>query len=357
MKRFLQKTVLTTPRRIAFLCVAGAGLILPSTAQAKGTLADTIVEMSFSLDFALSGVQQNSITNIDDPLAFTVDRFESVTVSSMGDADVVPNANDQELLFSVSNTGNDDQAYSLSVANAPGNDFDVENLRLFYLIDDGDGIYDPALDGQNFDLYEKGRTNLESVVDGEIWVLVRGDMPTPTIIDGVAQAQIQLNASVLNTDEIRDGGTDKISPVISSRSSSGDIGSGTTGSDIGHFNMNAVEVDVTTTFSLHDDTSADCGDLTLLFNRGLAIPGACVEYNYVFNNSDETMAIENIAFSSVMNPNFNFMTAEVSGFPDGSLQLPASNADCAVTTCQVAFNDASLPPNSTASLRVRVKLK
>lgn len=357
MTRKLGNTLLTSSRRAALISLASASFLLPSTAQAKGTLADTVIEMSFSLDFALSGVQQNRITNADDPLAFTVDRFESVTVSSMGDAEVVPNADDQELLFSVSNTGNDDQSYSLSVEKALGSDFDVENLRIYVLVDDGDGVYEPEAEGRDFVLYEKDRTEVASEVDGIIWVSVRGDMPTQMVGGGVAQAQIQLNATVVNTDEVRSGGSDKTSQTISMRTSSGDIGSGTTGSDVGRFNMNAADVDVTTTFSLHDDTTADCGDLNLLFNRGLAVPGACVEYNYVFNNADETMVIENIAFASIMDPNFNFMAAEVTGFADGSLNLPASNADCAVTTCQVAFNNASLPPNSTASLRVRVKLK
>lgn len=356
MKNNLKKNLLASSRRATLLCLASASLLLPSAAQAKGTLADTIVEMSFSLDYALSGVEQNPITNTDDPLIFVVDRFESVTVSSMGDADVVPNAEDQELLFSVSNTGNDIQDYTLSIASILGSDFEVENLEIYFLQDDGDGVYTETENGRDFELYDKNRTQLSSEADGVIWISVRGDMPTETAMGLQAQAEIQLNVTV-TAPQIVDKAAGKTSQTVSARSSSGDIGSGTTGSDVGRFNLTSPNVDVTTSFALHDDTSADCADLSLLFNRGLAIPGACVEYKYDFNNADETNGLEDIAFASTMNPNFRFMAAEVSGFSDGSLQLPAPNADCAVTSCKVAFNAASLPPSSMGMLRVRVKLK
>lgn len=356
MKNDFRKTLLTSTRRAALMCLASASFLLPSAAHAKGTLADTIVEMSFSLDYALSGVGQDAITNADDPLVFVVDRFESVTVSSMGDTNVVPNAEDQELLFSVSNTGNDVQDYTLSVESVMGSDFEVQNLEIYVSIDDGDGVYTEADSGRSFTLYEKGSSQVTSEVDGIIWVSVRGDMPTQTVMGVESKAEVQLNVTV-NSPEEFSRTTDKTSQTVVSRSSSGDVGSGTTGSDVGRYNMTSANVDVTTSFELHDDTSADCGDLTLTFNQGFAIPGACVEYKYDFNNADESNGLEDIAFASTMNPNFLFMAAEFSGFPDGALQVPASNADCAVTTCKVAFNAASLPPSSSGTLRVRVKLK
>ncbi len=351
-----RKTLLVSSRRAALLCLASTSLFLPATAQAKGTLADTIVEMSFSLDYALSGVNQNAISNADDPLTFVVDRFESVTVSSMGDTEVVPNAEDQELLFSVSNTGNDIQDYVLSVESVLGSDFEVENLEIFFLADDGDGVYTETENGREFELYDESRNQVSSNVDGIIWISVRGDMPTQTVMGVESQAEVKLNVTVVNP-ETSNQTIDKTGQIYMARSSSGEIGSGTTGSDVGRFNLSSANVDVTTSLALHDDTSANCEDLSLLFNRGLAIPGACVEYKYNFNNTDETHGLEDIAFASTMNPNFLFMAADVSGFSDGALQIPDLNTDCAVTSCKVAFNAASLPPNSTGTLRVRVKLK
>ena len=106
--------------------VLGAGLVFAAgAAHAQATDAGKTVSNTFTLDYEVNNVAQPQITNSggtpgnpDGPTIFTVDRLIDATVlQTNSPVDVAPGtlAADAALTFTVTNTGNDRQAYSFSI--------------------------------------------------------------------------------------------------------------------------------------------------------------------------------------------------------------------------------------------------
>ncbi len=128
---------------------AASAVTFFGTANANGTDAGKSVENTFTLDYAVSGVSQGTITNdpaytagagepspvIDPngPTDFTVDRIIDLEVTALNPGLVVPsNAQDRILEYTITNLGNDHQSYSFSVADVAGDDFDATGLQITY---------------------------------------------------------------------------------------------------------------------------------------------------------------------------------------------------------------------------------
>ena len=101
----------------ALLGATALTVFTTGTAQAQNnfTQAGTSVSNTFTLDYKVGGVDQPQIDSTATPTLFTVDRLVDLTVTSNGDNTVAPGATDEELVFSVTNEGNDTQAYSLAI--------------------------------------------------------------------------------------------------------------------------------------------------------------------------------------------------------------------------------------------------
>lgn len=128
---------------------ASATALMAGAAHAGGTDAGTSVENTFTLDYDVDGTPQGTITNdptyspgagdpspVVDPAGptdFTVDRLIDLTVTANNSGLLVPpNAEDRILEFTLTNTGNDNQAYSLSIDDVTGDDFDATGLEITY---------------------------------------------------------------------------------------------------------------------------------------------------------------------------------------------------------------------------------
>ncbi|MEM9670528.1 MAG: hypothetical protein AAF950_16530 [Pseudomonadota bacterium] len=106
------------------------------------TEAGRQVENTFTLNYDVNGTSQDTITNDDSrageagvvvqgtPTEFTVDRVIDHIVQSLNAATGSPGANADPLIFRLTNTGNDNQAYTFSVENLTGDDFDLSNFTL-----------------------------------------------------------------------------------------------------------------------------------------------------------------------------------------------------------------------------------
>ena len=151
-KSFRFSTLRTLRRTLGAL---GAIAIFAGAAHAQGTDAGTPVTNTFTLDYQVSGVDQNTITNGDGtgvtsptgtvdatntPTVFTVDRLVDHTVTATNSPlSVAPGASGDNatLSFNVTNTGNDDQSYSFSIDNTLTDDFDATSLVVSYSTDGG----------------------------------------------------------------------------------------------------------------------------------------------------------------------------------------------------------------------------
>lgn len=130
-----------------------------------GTLADTTVSNTVSVDYAIGGVGQ---AQVQSTVTFKVDRKINIIVAEVGTADteVVPSASDRVTAFTVTNASNVNIDVALStlldLTTGPrGNtaNFTATNVRIY--LDNGDGNFTVA-DGAAITHFD----NLERTADG-----------------------------------------------------------------------------------------------------------------------------------------------------------------------------------------------
>jgi hypothetical protein len=85
-----------------------------------------------TVDYEVSSVAQSQLS---DTVQFLVDNKVDLTVAQVSDDNVIPNQANQVLTYSVTNTGNTEQGYLLSVENDGASDFAMNNVRIY--IEDG----------------------------------------------------------------------------------------------------------------------------------------------------------------------------------------------------------------------------
>jgi uncharacterized repeat protein (TIGR01451 family) len=149
-------------------------LSVPNTAQAVGTIAGTVVDNSATIDYTVGGVDQAQV--FSDTATFLVDAKVDLIVTTVDGAAVivVPGDTTGFLSYSVTNTGNQVQDYSLIAQAAAGaifgvtDNFDVAAVQVF--VDaNNNGTYDPAVDlGTYVD---------ELAPDATVSVFIIGDIP------------------------------------------------------------------------------------------------------------------------------------------------------------------------------------
>ncbi|MEL6216234.1 MAG: hypothetical protein AAFQ99_11235, partial [Pseudomonadota bacterium] len=141
MERFLQMPVLhRLGRWLAAFGTASAMTLAahaqdPAPADNNFTSAGTSVSNTFTLDYQVNAVNQDTITNGDgtgvtsptgtvdaqnNPTLFTVDRLINHVVQDLNSPQVATPGGSATLTFRVTNTGNDNQAYSFSIFDEGG---------------------------------------------------------------------------------------------------------------------------------------------------------------------------------------------------------------------------------------------
>ena len=166
-----------------------SGVFLSGNAHAAGTNAGTPVSNTFTLDYQVAGVDQPQINNNATPTTFTVDRVIRHTVTSLGDVSVAPGASPAQgaqLVFSLVNSGNDNQGYQFALEDPAQNDFDPTGLVIRAFRED-DGT-PGAIDGTNTEItltanaFGTGATD-HVAPDELILIVVEGTIPN-TATDG-----------------------------------------------------------------------------------------------------------------------------------------------------------------------------
>ena len=158
-------------RTWARLCVP-ALLLSSAAASAAGTPVGTVVENTATLTFDLGGTPSTVVTNTT---TLTVaERVDGVVVLQSPSVLVAANDTNQVLLFTVTNTGNGSETFSLSVDNAiVGDDFDpVAAVPGIYFDTDGSGDLTPP-----DQVYTPGSNDPLLAADASVDVLVVNDIP------------------------------------------------------------------------------------------------------------------------------------------------------------------------------------
>lgn len=348
--------------------IGGLMMSISSAALAAGTPANTTVTNSYVLDYTAGGVTQNTVTNVDNALTFTVDRVVDLTVTALGGETVVPGAAEQDLLFSVSNMGNDLQAYKLRVMNSASDDFDVSNIQILTAIDDGDGVFEPGADDGQLTVLDGDPITEDIPIDAVIWVAIRSSIPSGRGVENGASSQVTLiaetlepstaaspHASVLMRDAEGSGGTNTL--LTDTSGTAYDLAKQGDHSASNTFVIDSPELSASAEFSVHNQAGTDCGNLAGPQMDGFAIPGACVEYKFTFRNLAETVTAEDINFTNTLDQTLKFALADMSGFSGGTINAPNFEEDCGASDCLISINDAAITAGSVATLTIRALLK
>ncbi len=352
--------------------------ISTGTALAGGTDAGTNVQNTFTLDYKVTGVDQPTVDNTGAPTEFTVDRLIDLTVASSGTTSVAPGAQDQELIFSLTNDGNDTQAYALSFVNESGDQFSSTNNVLFYYIDDGDNVFEPDAGDGSAVAYNNSETP-DLAKDRVLWVILQSDIPT-----GLNDADEDDLTLVADTLEPSTAGASAGDPVVADPDSINSLtgaaenvladGSGTSNENAGEGDHSATstyivasaDIAASKAVTIFSEDGSNCADIpgTPASGEQYSIPGACVEYKITVTNTGGTSASD-LTVNDVLPDEIEFIGADTSGFTGGSFTspvLPSINTDCDSGACVINFTGATLasgsvgvPTNGVVTIRALIK--
>lgn len=363
--------------------LAGAASAQLSTDPAP-TAAGKSVTNDFTLTYDVGSVAQPPVTNSGNPPAtFTVDRVVNLDVAlangTGGFLDVAPNQQDAELIFTVTNLGNDRQAYDLDLlANTPTpDDFDVSNLTVFIVRDDdGSGTIDGSDTRVQYTFnngaivpadFDAAAGTVFDIQPGEVFqVIVQGDIPVAqpdgelspyTLIANTLYAEDSfddatdaatgpdLNLTQITTSSTTNTEGGPVDNAVVDAAGPSDGATDGSHSDNGVFrvaapNIAAVKVvnvlsDGSGTFDCETDTTPGTLPTDQLF-----IPGACVEYTITVTNTGSEFA-NNVDIVDVLPDGLVFEATNLAGWtstgsgivPGTDPALPATHNPTNGTRC------------------------
>jgi len=351
------------------LGASAISLFAATNAFAGGTAAGTNVQNTFTLDYQVAGTSQPTIDNTATPTEFTVDRLIDLTVASSGDTTVAPGSTNQELVFTVTNNGNDTQAYDFTLVNESGDDFDTTGLNINYIIDNGTGGVCDATDlAGSMTAYTPGSgdASADLPADGVICVVVDSDIPAVRI--DTDTADISLVSDTLQpttgaspgTAEIADAGTNTLTGAAENVLADG-TGTANEVANAGDHSATGTYIvasaDLTASKAVSVFTQDGSGCTTIPGTPGVgdqySIPGACVEYVITTTNTGATASATSVAISDILPDELEFINATPSGFTGGTFTQPATNTDCNGGSCTVSLTGATLTAGSTGTITIR----
>ncbi|MEL6370751.1 MAG: hypothetical protein AAFR03_08525 [Pseudomonadota bacterium] len=370
------RTVLSCAHRTAvFISVLMTLGIFTSAAHAAGTDAGTQVENTFTLDYQVNSISQTQLSNTATPTTFTVDRIVDVTVTSTGNTNVTPGATGQTLVFSVLNSGNDNQAYELSAADVASDDFDATSLTATVFVDDGNGTFDAGADGPGVAYtLGSGTATADIAPDAVLFVVLTGDIPA-SVTNGQTDSVV-LTANSLNPTASLDAsysatpGTETVAEtgandLLNEAQNVLIDGAGVTdGANAGDFSAQGSFIVASAALSASkavsviatDGAAITCATDPVVAGNQYAAPGACVEYVItVANDPTASATATDINISDTLPDEVEFVAATQNNFTvAGSLSTPAGTC---TASCVVSLTGASLATNTTATLTIRALVR
>ncbi len=137
MKQFRSRTARTS-LALVFMSFVG----LATGARAAGTAANTTVSNSATVSYSVGAVAQTPITS--NASTFLVDRKVNLNVTAGSGTTVTPGSTAQAVIYTVTNTGNDTDNFTLAATNQAGDNFDVTNVKIYR--DNGDNVFNAGTD-------------------------------------------------------------------------------------------------------------------------------------------------------------------------------------------------------------------
>jgi uncharacterized repeat protein (TIGR01451 family) len=260
---------------VSLLMAAVLVLAASNQAMALGTVSGTPIDNSATVDYQVSGLPQAQIpSNI---VTFLVDNKVDLTVARVSDATVIPGTNDQVLAYSITNTGNTTQGYSVAYTGGV-DDFDMNNVRI-YLDTNNDGLFDGG-----DTLYTLGTRIADVLDDDSIQVLIVSD--TPLGVNDAETAVYNLIATTL------DAGTTTVTVESAGPEDPATVqvvfadGAGTDDAvQDGEHSADAVYTVSSAALTVVKSSEVIADGLGNVAPDALAVPGATVRYTVVVSNT------------------------------------------------------------------------
>lgn len=232
-----------------------------AAAFAAGTPVGTVIENTAVLNFDLGGVPTTIVSNTT---TLTVaERLDVAVALQSAQVPVAANDVDRALLFTVANTGNGSEGYSLAVDNAlGGDDFDpIAAVPAIYFDTDASGDLTPGDQP-----YTPGSNDPVLAADATVDVLIVNDIPSGVVNGNLGRSQLTataLTGSGAPGTVIAGQGDGGVDAVVGS--------SGAAGSEAGEYFVAGVQVSVVKSQSVSDPSGGSD-----------AVPGATISYTITF---------------------------------------------------------------------------
>ncbi len=128
---------------LAVLALSSVSLYQSAFAAPGETTAGTDISNIATVNYTVGSVAQTAINS--NTTTFEVDKKVDLTVANGAGVTTVPGAANVGLPFTVSNTGNDTDSFTLAAANLAGDNFDTTGFAVY--LDAGTvGVYDAGVD-------------------------------------------------------------------------------------------------------------------------------------------------------------------------------------------------------------------
>jgi len=207
-----------------FTLVILLAVVLQQPTFAVGTTAGIDISNTATVDYVMGGSSTSANSNT---ATFRVDEIIDVTVSWQDAANIgvgTPDAN-QVLTYLLTNTGNGNDSYTLSVENnPPGIDQFDPLLVNIYLDTNGDGNYNPGVDTQ----YSSPMNVPVLAADASLVIFVLNDIPGSLAANNLGNSQLTATSNTISGTpgaSFANGGDNNTTAVVgASGGSSNDIG-------------------------------------------------------------------------------------------------------------------------------------
>ena len=344
----MQNHNLRLTRWVAAAVLATASFMTSQSAQAAGTVANTTVTNTATVDFNVGGVPQPQASGT---ATFKVDDKVDLTVTNNSNANVVPSSTNQVLAFTLTNTGNNTHGYSLGASLGAG--FSMNNVRI-YIDTTGNGVLDLTPGPAQDVLYTGGNAG-DLAPDASMKLLIVSDTPA-LAVNGTTSAY-RLIATTLNagttTVTLSDAATaddkDTVQVVFADAAGPADALKDGKHSATGTYTVATATVTVTKTSTvLSDGVSA---------SNPKRIPGALVRYSITVANTG-TAAATGVVLKDAIPANTTYQVNTIQ-LNSGAI-TDVSDADAGdfnvTTTGAVTVNLGTLAASGSATVTFDVKV-
>lgn len=352
--------------------------VLTGTAHAAGTDAGTTVSNTFTLNYDVGGTAQPPIDNSGSPTQFTVDRLVDLTITELNPTlNVAPGsvAADNEVVFRLTNLGNDTQAYDLSTA-VPSGTYAPGSIAIEYFIDlDGS----TTLNGG--EVVVVGTQPDDVPPDINVYVTVQSSVPG-VAVDGQTANLVLIADTLHATNPIAScGSCTPLAEVLADAGGNTLAGEAETfladligvatmeANNAGDFSAQSVLTVLAPTltasksvavFQTAPATEGVCTGLTTpVAGDQYSVPGACIQYEIEIINTGAGDA-SNLVIADELPAEIRFLQATLdAGFVDDTsiagagpiLAAPGSPVDCNGTSnCTIQLSDALLAGGTTGKI-------